>query len=324
MDEGFRFSDIVVVGSGSLTLSVATHLASVDRSVTLIEIPETTRFPMRARAERMGIDVETVSKRDVPFFLDQRAREAKSALCADTPNMRKPLLVLSVENMYVFPRPIAEHPLIEILNYHNSLLPRHRGMHAEAWAIFENDERAGFTWHLVDASLDTGSIVYQEAFNVTQKETSLELLGKCSKQALKAFKQFFAHYERGTIRPICQSVLSEVPCKTHNRHERPNDGILDVTWNLKKIASFLRSYDYGKLRHLGTPSLILEGERYTWNSYLLELADSPNAEVHEQAETVAEAQPCSWQLDFDLGRLVFTDERMGRITLNGLQAAQVA
>lgn len=343
MNAEFRFADIMVVGSGSLTLSVAEHLAAQGRRVTLVEIPEAARFSIRARAERKGIPVETVAKKDAPSFFEQRAKQAAAASFA-CPRpcdscARKPLLVLSVENMYVFPRSIAEHPSIEILNYHNSLLPRHRGMHAEAWAIFEDDDQFGFTWHLVDASLDTGHIIYQEAFNTTQSETSLELLGKCSKQALEAFRRFFDHYEQGSITPLRQSDFAAHRCTSHNRHERPNGGFLDVTWNLRKIASFLRSYDYGKLRSLGTPSVVLDGKHYTWKSYSIEMAgaptlgettvlseaaapgEAPASDAASREAAPGEASQCACHPDFVLGRVVFTDKRQGRITLNGLQAA---
>ncbi|HKN63631.1 MAG TPA: formyltransferase family protein, partial [Gaiellaceae bacterium] len=52
-------------------------------------------------------------------------------------------------------------PRLGWLNGHPSLLPRHRGPLPVAWAIREGDEETGFTFHRMDAELDTGPILAQ-------------------------------------------------------------------------------------------------------------------------------------------------------------------
>ena len=49
-----------------------------------------------------------------------------------------------------------------IINYHNSLLPKHPGRFAEAWSIFEEDKKSGITWHLVVPEVDKGKIILQK------------------------------------------------------------------------------------------------------------------------------------------------------------------
>lgn len=55
--------------------------------------------------------------------------------------------------------------------------------------------------------------------------------------------------------------------KIHYSWEVPNDGYLDPEWNSGKISRFLRAMDYGILKTLGDPKIILQGKRYTWISY---------------------------------------------------------
>jgi methionyl-tRNA formyltransferase len=52
-------------------------------------------------------------------------------------------------------------PRLGWLNGHPSLLPRHRGPLPIAWAIRAGDEEIGFTFHRMDAELDTGPIFAQ-------------------------------------------------------------------------------------------------------------------------------------------------------------------
>jgi methionyl-tRNA formyltransferase len=48
-----------------------------------------------------------------------------------------------------------------IVNGHPSLLPRYRGPSPVAWAIRNGEKEIGFTFHFMDAELDTGAILAQ-------------------------------------------------------------------------------------------------------------------------------------------------------------------
>ncbi len=47
------------------------------------------------------------------------------------------------------------------INGHTALLPRHRGPIPFAWTLRSGDTEWGFTWHRMDAELDTGNILSQ-------------------------------------------------------------------------------------------------------------------------------------------------------------------
>ena len=47
------------------------------------------------------------------------------------------------------------------INQHPALLPRHRGPIPFAWTLRDGDTDWGFTWHRMDAELDTGNILAQ-------------------------------------------------------------------------------------------------------------------------------------------------------------------
>ena len=65
-----------------------------------------------------------------------------------------------------------------ILNVHPSLLPSFPGAHAVRDAIAAGARITGVTVHLVDASLDGGPIVHQEAVEVGADESEVDLLGR--------------------------------------------------------------------------------------------------------------------------------------------------
>ncbi len=48
-----------------------------------------------------------------------------------------------------------------LLNYHNSLLPKYRGLYATAWSLYFNEKVSGYTYHYINEEIDHGNIVHQ-------------------------------------------------------------------------------------------------------------------------------------------------------------------
>lgn len=75
-------------------------------------------------------------------------------------NNLKSKIIFSINNVYIFTKDLIDKHLI--INYHNSLLPKHPGRFAEAWAIFEEEKKTGITWHIVVPKVDKGKIILQK------------------------------------------------------------------------------------------------------------------------------------------------------------------
>lgn len=43
------------------------------------------------------------------------------------------------------------------VNYHNSSLPKYAGVFSTAWAIYQGEERTGYTWHRMTNEFDAGN-----------------------------------------------------------------------------------------------------------------------------------------------------------------------
>ncbi|HEA8265877.1 TPA: formyl transferase, partial [Campylobacter lari] len=129
-----------------------------------------------------------------------------------------------------------------IINYHNSLLPKHKGNNAHIWAIWENDEKTGITWHKVDCDIDTGDIIIQKEIRLDDTFTAIKLLQLQSNLAINSFEE--------CLNKIYKNLSYEKQDKNnsyHKKNELPNNGILDISWDKNKISRFLRSMDNGNL-----------------------------------------------------------------------------
>ncbi len=178
-------------------------------------------------------------------------------------------LVLSVMNPWLFTEEALNNPNIFVINLHHALLPAHRGRNAEAWAIYEGDEKAGITWHRVDTGIDTGAVFIQKEVKIGDSTTSLKLLAQLNKAALEGLEELLSgdFVEKP---PLSPSSGSE---KLHLSKDVPNDGWLDLSWDGAQMSRFLRAVDYGVLDVFARPRVRLENEVYICKSWKIQKAE---------------------------------------------------
>ena len=85
------------------------------------------------------------------------------------------------------------------VNYHNSLLPKYRGLCATRWSIYHGEPQSGFTFHLMNSMIDDGHILIQGAVPLAPNANPLEVEFR---KTLKA-----ANYVENVIEMLRESDL---------------------------------------------------------------------------------------------------------------------
>lgn len=247
------YQKIVVVGSGMLAYQIAAYLRKQNISIAILEKAAGTPSRIGTLCEKQGMDYHFLPGADLSIKL--------ASYMAD------PVLIISAVNMYIFPKQIVNHRNVRIINYHNALLPRHRGVHAEAWQIFGMEDVAGVTWHDVNEQIDDGHIIAQETIPLDDSITSVKLLKRQNTLAYDLFLGFYARLLDGELtgRPQPPDEARTI----HYAKDIPNNGQLDTDWSYERISAFLRALDYGALKMLGDGHIRLCGKTYTWSGYAL-------------------------------------------------------
>lgn len=71
------------------------------------------------------------------------------------------------------------------INYHPSLLPRHRGANPVAWTIRTGDPEYGVTWHRMAPGFDSGAILAQRSTPVLEEDTVYDVVPRLTVLGLR-------------------------------------------------------------------------------------------------------------------------------------------
>ena len=120
-------------------------------------------------------------------------------------------------------------------NLHPSLLPKYRGCCSLAWALINGEDEAGYTFHYMDAEVDTGDIILQRRMPICLGDTGLTLYFRVMSRAMEDFL------------PVLEAVRVGNPGTpqegTASYYSRgcPMDGEIGEGWEAERVDRFVRA-----------------------------------------------------------------------------------
>ena len=98
----------------------------------------------------------------------------------------------------ILPETILNYPKLGTIQYHPSLLPRHRGGSAINWAIINGEAKTGATIFWPDEGIDTGPILLQKEVEISHDDTVGSLyFGKLFPLGIEALVESIRLIEKG-------------------------------------------------------------------------------------------------------------------------------
>ena len=95
----------------------------------------------------------------------------------------------------------------KVYNIHFSELPRYKGMYTSVWPILYADSTSGVTLHKIDHGIDTGDIISQEIFELSEHDRSQDCYRKYIKSSKSLLSEWFVKIIEDDIQPIRQSAI---------------------------------------------------------------------------------------------------------------------
>jgi methionyl-tRNA formyltransferase len=117
----------------------------------------------------------------------------------------------------IVPAAVLNFPSLGTIQYHPSLLPRHRGASAINWAVINGETKTGLSIFWPDEGLDTGDILLQKEVEIGPDETMGEVyFNKLFPLGVQSMLEAIALVREGTAPRIRQDLMQgeyEPVCK---------------------------------------------------------------------------------------------------------------
>jgi hypothetical protein len=113
----------------------------------------------------------------------------------------------------------------------------------------------------------------------------LKLLRLCEKAALDSFDAFMPLENIEEIVPRRQN--GEYRYQLKKAKDVPNNGMLDLSWDIHKCRAFLNSINFGMLYEMGKAKVAYRNKLYTVKNYFVSAVDETDKEriIFSEGET---------------------------------------
>ena len=152
---------IIIMGQASFGAKITQALIKKSEEIVGIYTPPDIRGganPLRESAVQL----------DIPVFQPQSLRTSE---VYNQYIKLKPDLNIMAYVTDIIPGNILNYPKLGTIQYHPSLLPKHRGGSAINWAIINGETETGITIFWPDKGIDTGSILLQKKVKIAPNDT---------------------------------------------------------------------------------------------------------------------------------------------------------
>jgi|GEM_PF-1333719 len=224
-----------VIGEGTLAIQCAEYLKSIGHHLLGIISPDQQIHDWALKQE---------IKCGLPDSLDMFLKETEFDY------------LFSVVNNTYLSQEILDLPKQLAINYHDALLPKYAGINATTWALINQEQQHGISWHVMTNEIDAGDLLIQREVTIDPEETVFTLNGKCYEQAIIAFKTLVAKLSIGQIQLIEQNQSKR---SYFARFDKPKNCSI-INWNesASTISAQYRALQFeGYLNEVALPKILM-------------------------------------------------------------------
>lgn len=148
-------------------------------------------------------------------------------------------LFVSMSFNQIFKSTLINMPKYKTINCHAGKLPFYRGRNILNWALINDEKEFGITVHYMDEGIDTGDIILQEVYPITDEDDYGTLLKRayigCADVLYKAIKMV----QNKEVIPIKQTDIDPVGMYCGMR--QAGDEVIDWNQTSRDIFNFIRA-----------------------------------------------------------------------------------
>ena len=148
-------------------------------------------------------------------------------------------LFVSMSFNQIFRKEIINIPPLKTINCHAGKLPFYRGRNILNWALINDEKEFGITVHYIDEGIDTGDIILQKLYPITDNDNYSTLLEIAYKECATVLHESIKMIQLGHVKRIKQCKIHTVGFYCGQRKE--GDEVINWNQNSREIFNFVRS-----------------------------------------------------------------------------------
>jgi len=148
-------------------------------------------------------------------------------------------LLVSMSFNQIFKSKILNLTKYKIINCHAGKLPFYRGRNVLNWALINDEKEFGITVHYIDEGIDTGDIILQKNFQITDNDNYNTLLEKAYLECPNILYDTILLFKKGNVKAYKQDKIHPVGFYCSER--KKGDEILNWNQTSREIFNFVRA-----------------------------------------------------------------------------------
>ena len=148
-------------------------------------------------------------------------------------------LFVSMSFNQIFKVDIINVPSLGVINCHAGKLPFYRGRNILNWALINDEKEFGITVHYIDEGIDTGDILKQRCFEITDSDDYCSLLKIAYVECSNILYDTIKDIQSGVSERIVQNKIHKVGFYCGQRGF--GDEIINWSQTSRELFNFIRS-----------------------------------------------------------------------------------
>ena len=148
-------------------------------------------------------------------------------------------LFVSMSFNQIFKTQIINLPKYKAINCHAGKLPFYRGRNVLNWALINDEKEFGITVHFIDEGIDTGDIILQKTFKITDQDNYKSLLNIAYTECANILYDVILLFKKGNVKSYKQNEIH--PLGSYCNERKLGDENLNWSKTSREVFNFVRA-----------------------------------------------------------------------------------
>ena len=148
-------------------------------------------------------------------------------------------IFISMSFNQIFKVEMINLPRLKVINCHAGKLPFYRGRNILNWVLINDEKEFGITVHYVDEGIDTGDIILQRCYPITDEDDYSTLLNIAYEECANILYDAVLLIKTGNVVSITQASIHSIGSYCVKR--KKGDELMSWRQSSREIFNFVRS-----------------------------------------------------------------------------------